>query len=66
MHENLYLETYERDANIYQHYLDKIVEMEVFQLHSTTGYCDKHGMIEIITSSHRIATHELSVRLVFF
>ena len=40
--------------------------MEVSQLDSTTGYFEKHDMIEIIARERRIAAHELPVRLVFF
>ena len=45
MHDNLSVATDERGANLHKRPLDHIVEMEDFQLDSTTGYREKHVMI---------------------
>ena len=66
MYDNFYLETYEWVANIHKRPLNQCVEMEGFQLYSTTGYHDKHNIIEIISRALRISACEISVRLGFY
>ena len=65
MHDNLSLATDERGKNLQKWPLNQLVDMEGFKLDSTTGYNDKHDMIEIITRSHRIAACEISLSLDF-
>ena len=65
MHENFSLAMNKRCANIHKLPLNQFVDMEGFQLDSTTGYCDKHDMIEIIVRSRRIDDGDLSVSLGF-
>ena len=65
MHENLSLATNDRGANLHKPTLNQLVEMEVFQLDSTTGYFEKHDKIEIIVIARRLTSREVSVSLVF-